>query len=140
MYWPGETADRHIVAVDVAGVIGLQDVALQTDGRDLGLHRLAHDRGQGGALIGSDDQQVGLLANEGLHLRHLFAVVLLRVGDDQLDVAGFVEQLLHQRVLRRAVRLGIVALAEGDEELLLLRRRGVAATGGDQQRNAGQNC
>ncbi len=83
----------------------------------------AHDGGQGGALIRRDDQQVGLLANERLHLRDLFAVILLRVGDDQLHAAGFGEQFLHQRVLRGAIRLGVIALAEGDEVLLLLCRR-----------------
>ena len=79
----GEPADGHVVAVNVAGVVGLENVALQADHGNAGRHRFAHYGRQSGALIGRDDQQVGLLADEGLHLRHLFAVVLLRIGDRQ---------------------------------------------------------
>ena len=111
-------ADRHVVAVYVGGEIGLQDVALQADHRDLCIHRLPHHRGQRGALVGRDNQQVRLLADEGLHLRHLLAVVLLRVADHQFHVRLLREQAGHHLVLRGAIGLGVIRLAERHKELL----------------------
>src|ERR1035438_8936461 len=118
-----------IVAAYVSGVVRLQDVALQADRGDLGFHGLAHHRGEGGALVGRHDQQIGLLADEGFHLSHLLAVVLLRIGDDQLHVGIRCEQFGHERVLRGAIRLGVVALAERPEvPLIPSRTRPRAAT------------
>ncbi len=131
----GEAADGDVVAVHVGGVVGLEDVALQADHGDLRLHSLSHDGGQRGALIGGDDQKVGLLAYEGLHLRDLFAVVLLRVADHEFDVGLRGEEFGHQRVLRGAIGLGVVGLAEGHDELLLLHF--AAATG--QKDGGGQS-
>ena len=54
-------------------------------------------------------------------------------GDDQLHVGNLPPQFRHQRILRGAVGLGIVRLAEGDEVLLLLRLRRPAA-GREQRR------
>ena len=114
-----QAADGDVVAVHVGGVIRLQDVALQADDGDLRLHGLPHHGGQRRALVGRHDQQVRLLADEGFHLRHLLAVVLLRVADHQLDVGLLRQQLAEERVLRGAIRLRVVRLAEGDDELLL---------------------
>ena len=76
----GQAPDGVVVAVHVGGVVRLQDVALQADHGDVRLHRLAHHGGERGALVRRHDQQIRLLPDERLHLRHLLAVVLLRVG------------------------------------------------------------
>jgi DNA phosphorothioation-dependent restriction protein DptG len=82
-----KAADGGVVAMNISGVIRLQNVAFQADHRDVRLHRLPHDGSERGTLVRRDDQQVGLLANERFHLRDLFTVVLLRVGNHQLHAA-----------------------------------------------------
>ena len=47
----GQAPDLHVVAVNIGGVVGLQDVALQADHGDVRLHRLAHHGGQRGPFI-----------------------------------------------------------------------------------------
>ncbi len=47
-------------------------------------------------------------------IRSLLAVVLLCVRDSEVDIGGLAEELAERVVLRGAIRLGIVALAEDD--------------------------
>ena len=133
---PRQAADGDVVAVHVRGVIRLQDVALQADHGDLRFHGLPHHGGQRRTLVGRHDQQVGFLADEGLHLRHLLAVILLRVADHQLDVGLLGEQLAEERVLRGAVWLRVIRLAEGDHELFFALAPAAAAGQEQRSRNA----
>ena len=111
--------DGHVVAVHVGGVVRLQDVALQANHGDLGIHGLPHHGRECSPLVGRHDQQVRLLPDESFHLRHLLAVVLLCVADDQLDVRILGQQFRQKGILRGAIRLRIVRLAERHHELFL---------------------
>ena len=85
-YLTKAVADGAIVAGDVGGVIGLGDIAFETNGWDSGGHGLAHHRSERRALVGSDDQKVGLLQDQRFNLGDLFAVILLAVRDGELDI------------------------------------------------------
>ena len=132
MNCPARRPIALVIHADIGGVVGLQDIALQADHRDAGLHRLAHHRGQRGAFVGRDDQDRRLLPDEGFDLGDLLAVVLLRIRDHQLGVRRSGEQLLHQRLLRRPIGLGIVGLGKGHQFLLRL----LIAAPGQQKRHA----
>ena len=117
----------------VGGVVGLEDVALQTDHGDSGLHSLPHDGGEGGAFVGGDNKQIGLLPDEGLHLRHLFAVVLLGIADDEFEIGLSGDEFCEEGVLSGAVGFGVVGLAESDHELAFVRLAAGGRAGGQQQ-------
>src|SRR5581483_6899270 len=108
-------SDRTVVAGDVSRIILLADVALQADGRDSGCRRFAHHGCQWGSFVGRDDEQIGLLQDQCFDLRDLFAIVLLANRDGQPDVLLLRTDPGEQFVLRGAIGLGVVALAEGDE-------------------------
>src|SRR5262249_32653830 len=128
--------NAKIVRADESGVVRLGNVTLQANNRNMCCHRLPHDLGQRGTLVGSDDQKIGLLANKRLNLCNLLTVVLLCVGDDQLNIALFREQVLHQLVLGRAIRLCVIALAKGNEVLVGAMRLSSASQQGKQEYSA----
>ena len=105
MNWPAILADGAIVASNVGSVIRLGDIALQADGRNSRSHRFAHHCGERGTFVGSHDQQIGFLEDKGFDLRDLLTVVLLSVGDGQLDIGFLGTDLGHQFILRGSDRV-----------------------------------
>src|SRR6266700_1329721 len=106
-------ANSQVVGTDKRRVIGLRNIPLEANDCDSRCESTSHYFSKRGALVGRYDQQVRFLSNKRFDLRNLFAVVLLRVGDNQLYVALLVEEALHQLILRSSIWLGIVTLAEG---------------------------
>ena len=83
----GRAADLAVVGADERRVGVALDRAVEDDDRDAALEGPADDRRQRLRLVGRDHQQVDLLPQEVLDVGHLLGVVLLRVGEDDLDVA-----------------------------------------------------
>ena len=83
----GRDADAVVVAADPGPVGALGgELAVDVDHRDALLHGLEGHRGQRAALVGQDDQRVGVLGDELLDLRHLGRRVVGALEQDELDV------------------------------------------------------
>ncbi len=105
-------ADRAIIDTNPTRVVGFDDVALQADHRDVRRKRVLHDFRQRRTFIGRDDQELGLHPDGRLDFRDLPHAVLLGIHDDELHFGLFAPELLHLRILRRAIGFGIITLTE----------------------------
>jgi len=83
---PRHLADLPVISFYVPRVIRRHNIASQTNNRNLALIRATHDGGESCSLVRRHNQQVGPRADEGLNLIDLLTVVLLRTGDDKIDI------------------------------------------------------